>query len=163
MTFSKVWSSAIWEEICMDFDIRTAVLSDGAEIARLNRIAMGYDHPVEETVRNLRRILSKESDRVFVAAMGSAIVGYIHACDYELLYNAPMKNIMGIAVDPAFRRMGIGKALMSAVEDWAEETGACGIRLVSGAERVDAHEFYRRLGFSGEKKQVNFKKYFGQP
>ena len=70
-----------------------------------------------------------------------------------------MKNFMGIAVDPAYHRTGIGKALMAAVEAWARETEASGIRLVSGAERTGAHEFYRHLGFSGEKKQINFKKY----
>ena len=44
------------------------------------------------------------------------------------------------------------------VELWAKDTGAAGIRLVSGAERTDAHEFYRHCGFSGDKRQLNFKK-----
>lgn len=38
------------------------------------------------------------------------------------------------------------------------ETGASGVRLVSGASRTEAHTFYRRMGYGGEKPQLNFKK-----
>ena len=88
------------------------------------------------------------------------MIGYVHANDYDVIYAPPMKNIMGIAVSNRFRKEGVGRALLAAVEAWARETGAWGIRLVSGAERTGAHEFYRHCGYSGEKRQVNFKKYF---
>lgn len=70
-----------------------------------------------------------------------------------------MKNIMGIAVSSDHRRGGVGKALMSAVEKWAAETGAEAIRLNSGKTREGAHAFYRGIGFEGDKEQLNFKKY----
>ncbi|MDO4298340.1 MAG: hypothetical protein Q4C59_07695 [Lachnospiraceae bacterium] len=38
-----------------------------------------------------------------------------------------------------------------------------GVRLVSGASRTGAHEFYRCCGYGGEKEQVNFKKFFNAP
>lgn len=47
---------------------------------------------------------------------------------------------------------------MADVEAWARERGASGLRLVSGETRADAHAFYQRLGFTGIKKQVNFRK-----
>lgn len=37
---------------------------------------------------------------------------------------------------------------------------AKGVRLVSGATRSDAHEFYRHCGYGGDKRQINFKKMF---
>ena len=67
---------------------------------------------------------------------------------------------MGIAVSRKYKRKGIGRALLQQVEHWARETGASGIRLVSGATRTDAHAFYRRCGFEGNKEQINLKKMF---
>ena len=69
-----------------------------------------------------------------------------------------MKNIMGIAVSNDHKRKGIGRALLQQVEQWARDTGAVGIRLVSGASRTEAHTFYRRCGFDGSKEQINLKK-----
>ena len=75
-------------------------------------------------------------------------------------YFEPLKNILGIAVDPHFQRHGIGRALLRAAENWAEQTGAAGVRLVSGGERAGAHSFYRSCGYTCTKKQLNFKKMF---
>lgn len=65
---------------------------------------------------------------------------------------------MGIAVSKQYKRQGVGKALLEAVEEWAKKTGASGVRLVSGETRSGAHAFYRYCGYEGEKRQINFKK-----
>ena len=67
---------------------------------------------------------------------------------------------MGIAVLHSHQKKGIGRALLAAVENWAQKEGAVGVRLVSGAKRTVAHDFYRRCGYGGERQQVNFKKMF---
>lgn len=144
----------------MEYKIREATVSDAREIARLNQTSMGYDYPIEKTTQKLALLLSSGKDKIFVAVADNAVVGYVHANDYDVLYAPAMKNIMGIAVSPAYRRAGIGRALITAVESWARETDAKGIRLVSGAGRTNAHDFYRSLGFGGGKNQINFKKYF---
>lgn len=144
----------------MEFVIREATRKDAEAIADLNRTAMGYDYPTVETEKKLQAVLSSGKDKVFVAVRGNTVIGYIHANDYDLLYFPTMKNIMGIAVDSACRKCGVGKALLSAVETWAKETGTAGIRLVSGAGRKEAHAFYRSCGFSGGREQINFKKVF---
>lgn len=143
----------------MSITIRTAETADALAIARLNRLSLGYDYPEDATRENLCTILQSPSDQVYVAVSGDEVVGYVHACAYQTLYAPPMKNIMGIAVDPTRRREGIGTLLLSAVERWAGETGAAAIRLVSGAGRTDAHSFYRCLGFDQGRDQRNFKKY----
>ena len=140
--------------------IRTAVIADSGDICGLSARELGYSYPAEKTREKLEKLLESASDRVFVAECGGRVVGYIHACDYDVLYAPHMKNIMGIAVSSDHRRMGIGKALISAVEQWAAETGAEGIRLNSGKTREGAHAFYRSIGFKGDKEQLNFKKYF---
>jgi len=144
----------------MKLQIRRARLSDAEALCQLDRQDLGYDYPLEQTRSKLEKILAQETDRVFVAELDGAVVGYVHANDYDALYAPPMKNIMGIAVSAACRKQGIGRALLAAVEAWARESGAAGVRLVSGAARTGAHDFYRRCGYGSEKQQLNFKKLF---
>ena len=69
-------------------------------------------------------------------------------------------TIMGIAVSCDHKRKGIGCALLEKVEEWGRCDGAVGVRLVSGASRAEAHAFYRKCGYSGDKQQLNLKKMF---
>lgn len=140
--------------------IRECLTSDSAAIFELNKNEMGYDYPIEQTERKLRLLLSKPENKIFVAECDEKVIAYVHANDYDVIYAPHMKNIMGIAVCENYKHLGIGKALLTAVEDWAKVSGAAGVRLVSGASRTGAHEFYRRCGYGGDKKQINFKKIF---
>lgn len=140
--------------------LRDAVLEDAPALCRLDRVSMGYEYPEEKTAAQLQKLLGSGRDKILVAEMEGKVVGYLHLVDYDLLYAGPMKNIMGIAVDPEYRRMGIGKALLEAGEEWAKTDGAEGIRLVSGESRVGAHAFYRAVGYEGNKMQLNLKKMF---
>lgn len=142
----------------MNFIIRECKIADGPYIQQLNRRQMGYDFPVRETVRKLEKRLADQSQKIFVAEAGGRVVGYVHLQDYDVLYAPHMKNILGIAVAREYHRHGIGRALLSAAETWAGNTGAAGVRLVSGENRKGAHLFYSRCGYDGGKKQINFKK-----
>ena len=142
------------------FSIREAVASDANAICQLNSTEMGYPFPLDATIGNLSKLLNNPSNKILVAVLDDSVVGYVHANDYDLLYAPHMKNIMGIAVSGEYKRQGIGRALLQQIEHWARETGASGIRLVSGAARADAHNFYRSRGFSGNKEQINLKKMF---
>lgn len=144
----------------MDMMIREAVRSDAQSIWQLNCDGMGYSYPLDSTKENLESLLQSAADKIFVAEMDGSVVGYVHANDYQLLYAPHMKNIMGIAVNKNYRHRGIGSALLRQVEQWARQTGAAGVRLVSGAARTGAHAFYRQCGYSGDKAQLNLKKMF---
>lgn len=144
----------------MDFTIREFQPSDSEGIHRLNTDEMGYEFSLEETAAKLLMLSQSSSDKIFVAVSGNEVVGYIHANDYDLIYAPHIKNIMGIAVAEKYKRNGIGRALLSAVEKWALETNAAGVRLVSGATRTDAHKFYHSCGYGGDKAQVNMSKMF---
>ena len=134
------------EIVFMTVGIRPFEIGDAESICRLNAEEMGYDFPLEQTAKKLTALAGSPKDRIFVAVADSAVVGYVHANNYDLIYAPHMKNIMGIAVAKRYRRRGIGKALLDAVEAWAKRTGA--------------HEFYRRCGYGCEKEQINFKKFF---
>lgn len=143
----------------MNYTIRECRIEDAAAIQKINAEAMGYDYSLEETAEKLSMLLQSDTDKIFVAEVNGVTAGYVHANDYELIYAPSMKNIMGIAVAKQFRRMDIGKALLEKCEQWASETGAKGIRLVSGGTRKEAHDFYRSLGYGQGRTQLNFKKW----
>lgn len=140
--------------------IRDATMDDCPHIHKLNCEEMGYTYSLEYTKDNLVRILTKKTDKVLVATKNGIVIGYIHANDYEVLYAAPMKNIMGIAVSSEYKRQGVGRMLLQGIEEWAKATGAEAVRLVSGATRTGAHKFYRSCGYEENKQQINFKKTF---
>ena len=140
------------------FLIREAMLSDAAAIAVLNREEMGYPASIADTEKRLKKLLADSGHKIFVAEVNGCAVGYLHLCDYDLLYYDALKNIMGIAVAKDCRKQGIGRALLLAGEEWAKQTGAVGVRLVSGSNRVQAHAFYQKCGYIGDKLQRNMKK-----
>ena len=131
--------------------IREALPADAPALARLNRTAMGYDYPEDQTADRLAAILQDSRCKIFMAESAGQVAGYLHLEDYQLLYADSMKNIMGIAVDPNRRRQGLGRALLEAGEAWAREQGAAGVRLVSGESRQGAHAFYRLWAMRGTK------------
>ena len=144
----------------MNFYIREALESDAAAIYELNSIEMGYQYNLEYTVQKLKKLLLSNADKIYVAVSGEIVIGYIHANDYDVLYAPHMKNIMGIAVFSEYKRNGIGRALINQIELWARDTGAVGVRLVSGLARKDAHAFYCSCGYTSGKEQLNLKKFF---
>lgn len=144
----------------MKVKIRLFKPSDAEDLYKINTEEMGYDFSIEETRGKLLALVDSTKDKIYVAIVNNKVVGYIHANDYDVIYAPHMKNIMGIAVLQQYKRHGIGKALLDAVEAWARQTGAYGIRLVSGEIRTGAHEFYRYCGYEDGKRQLNFKKIF---
>ncbi len=138
--------------------VRTARTSDAAAIRRINLIALGYDCPQAETRAQLTLLLGNAHNRLWVAEGAQGVLGYIHAADYDTVYGGCQKNILALAVDPAAQGRGIGRALLLAAEDWARQSGAIGVRLVSGFDRTGAHRFYEACGYRMRKEQKNYVK-----
>lgn len=144
----------------LKINIRECTILDSMDISLLNKNEMGYDYSASDTKEKLKQLLNDSNHKIYVAIAGEQIVGYVHANNYDLLYAPHLKNIMGIAVASDFKKKGIGKMLLNEVEEWAWDTGAYGVRLVSGSTRTGAHAFYRCCGYGGVKDQKNFKKMF---
>ncbi|HVE92089.1 MAG TPA: GNAT family N-acetyltransferase [Actinomycetota bacterium] len=106
------------------------------------------------------RVLSQEGRTVLVAMDGLAIVG---AADLLVVQNlthdlAPWAIIENVAVAPSDRRKGVGRALVDEAVGIARDAGCYKVQLLSFKDRLEAHEFYRSLGF--EDLAVGFRIYF---
>ena len=104
--------------------VREVTIDDYKDIRRLNNNALGYDFPLEKTKNQLEKILTGKGAKIFGAFVDGKLIGYVHIADYECSFSDSLKNIIGIAVDPSYRKQGIGRALLSQAESWARETGA---------------------------------------
>lgn len=138
-----------------EITIRTAEPADAANIAEICGSSLGYECS-EAMVRERISWLDTSREHVFVAVKDGEVIGFIHADIYIPLYFDTLVNILGLAVADGSKRLGAGRKLMEAVEEWAGEIGAAGIRLNSGGSRTDAHAFYRAIGFGDEKTQIRF-------
>ncbi|MNZ90579.1 putative acetyltransferase [compost metagenome] len=70
----------------------------------------------------------------------------------------PFMVIENVVVSSRARRQGVGKKLMLAIEEIAQEKDCFYIILVSGEKRKEAHIFYESLGYRDEKVE-GYRKY----
>jgi GNAT superfamily N-acetyltransferase len=56
-------------------------------------------------------------------------------------------SVDDVFVHPAYRNVGIGRALIASVEGWARRKGANGVSLQVAAANVRGRKFYEDLGF----------------
>lgn len=140
--------------------IREAKVVDYKSICLLNQEGFNISVSQETTHQRIIEILKMPTDKIFVAEVDNKLVGYIHVSSYECTYYESLKSIVGLIVDKQFQRKGIARSLLETAEEWAKKQCAKGIWLVSGYDRVGAHEFYINSGYAMRKEQKNFIKWF---
>jgi GNAT superfamily N-acetyltransferase len=69
--------------------------------------------------------------------------------------------VENLIVLPGARGQGLGAALMAGVEQVARAARCTKLMLLSTRSRTEAHEFFLRLGFDGERKR-GFVKYLNR-
>ncbi|WP_205314707.1 hypothetical protein [Ruminiclostridium herbifermentans] len=72
--------------------IRPATEKDSHYICKINKNSFGYDYPEEKTKERLKYIISRQTDKIWVACEDDLVVGYIHGADYECTYSESLKN-----------------------------------------------------------------------
>lgn len=142
----------------MTIKIRRCMISDAHRIYELSMQELGYKFSEAQVESNVRRLIGLPTSLILVAESGNEVVGFIHACTHEPVYAPPMVNILGLAVDPMFRKQGLGRKLVEAVEDWGRENGAAGIRVNSGDNMDSGLRFYKALGYNYVRTQYKFRK-----
>jgi len=131
---------------------RLATLDDASAIARLSA-QLGYPADSDEVGRFLTHLLPDPVHVVFVAEFNGALCGWVHVFLSRRLFMLPFAELGGIVVDEAFRRLGIGAALLTSAEAWAAGVGCILFRIRSNALRTKSHAFYERMGYIASKSQ----------
>lgn len=63
-----------------------------------------------------------------------------------------------VAVEPALRQRGFGRAIMNAAEDWLRQAGIAKVQLMVRPENESVQAFYESIGY-GEQERVVYAKW----
>ena len=137
--------------------VRTATAADAARLAELSGI-LGYPVASSNLAPRLERLLTRTENTLFVAEAESGVVGWVHGAEQELLESGRRCEILGLVVDPAYRSQGVGRRLVTAVEQWAANRGLEQMAVRSNVTRAESHPFYQRLGYTRAKTQHAYRK-----
>ena len=136
--------------------LRNITIFDAQEIQSISNFELGYDVNLDIVKKQIRRLTNDNKHNIIIGFENEQtrkIIGFVHAELYESLYMDTGLNILGLAVDSNFQGQGIGKKLMSAIEDYALKNNISYIRLNSNVRRIDAHKFYESIGYVCDKTQ----------
>jgi ribosomal protein S18 acetylase RimI-like enzyme len=114
----------------------------------------------EEYARTLDQIQSTPGRRLLVIEENGIAAGMIDLLIMSnLSYNTrPWALIEALVIDSRRRREGLGKKLVEYALSSAREAGCYKIELTSNKVRLEAHAFYRSLGF--QDMALGFRIYF---
>ena len=142
--------------------LRNLLLTDVESLSRINEQALGYSFSTEKTAQQLVKLI-QDSHHFFIGfedVKSHQLLGYVHAEVYQSLYSDPGFNVLALAVLPDQQGKGIGKTLLQELEKEAKRRGYAFIRLNSADYRTEAHAFYEHVGYSSDKLQKRFIKFF---
>jgi ribosomal-protein-alanine N-acetyltransferase len=125
-----------------EYDVTLATANDAAEISSLSRDAIEHGLPWRWTRYRIARSIADASVNVVVAREQGHLLGFA-----IMKYGEDEAHVLLLAVQPAYRRKGVGSALMSWLEATARVAGINLIRLEARACNDAARSFYRSHGF----------------
>ena len=128
--------------------IREPRASDAAAIASL-LVELGHPARPEEIPERLNELaLDGKVSAAWVAELEGQAVGLATTRKFPAIHqSAPVAWLTVLVVAERVRGRGIGQQLVRLAEDWAQKQGASKLALTSALHRVEAHEFYKRLGY----------------
>lgn len=134
--------------------VREARSGDGSLLSPL-MTTLGYPSTPEAIEARLKNIIAHPDFCTFVYEEQGELLGMI-GCHMSLAYHTDDLHIRVISfvVDSTHQGKGIGRRLMSEVEEWGRTRGVKNLVLNSGnrEERAVAHHVYEKLGFRGTAK-----------
>lgn len=100
----------------------------------------------------LRNALQRKDVAAFIAFVDNRPAGYLVLSDStrSLLVDSPCVSIDMLYVDPEYRRLGVGRALLASASRYADRQGAEHLASLVPAQDRDANRFFARLGFVPE-------------
>ncbi len=111
------------------------------------------------SLAEVERKLERDPELFLVAEDGDSpprLVGVVMGS-----YDGRRGWIFRLAVDPARRRQGIGRALVEELERRYQAMGVLAIRLFTVTDNEEARAFWERLGYRGFEEVVLFSKQLG--
>jgi ribosomal-protein-alanine N-acetyltransferase len=126
-----------------DIKIRPMLNRDIISVVEIDR--KSYSHPwgVNEFFREINY---NKFGRYFVAEFNKKIIGYIGSW-----FLGDLIHVTTVAVDPEYRRKGVGEKLMNFIIDMGKNENFKKVVLEVRVSNIVAQKLYEKLGFKIEK------------
>jgi len=111
----------------------------------------GYSAIESATLEWLEALLESPNHQVFVAIADGSVAGWAVAEKRITLGSGVFSEMTALVVSSSYRREGIGKVLVNAVEEWSTNLGLSRLVVRSNVTRLESHEFYPAIGFERTK------------
>jgi aminoglycoside 6'-N-acetyltransferase I len=145
----------------MAVEVRRARIQDRDEHARM-RALLWPDEDAAELADELEQFLSDPKQVAFVAERETGgLCGFAEASVRPFANSndeAPCAFLEGWWVDEDARRLGVGRLLVAAVEDWAREHGFTELGSDALLDNTLGHAAHRALGFEERERVIYFRK-----
>ena len=116
-----------------------------SDLQRLYKIDQSCFAPgISYSKRELEGFIHHRDSKTWVAEEGKEIVGFLIADRHPTML---LGHIITLDVVEAWRRRGVGSALMDAVEEWARKRRFISISLETAEDNLTAQAFYERRGY----------------
>lgn len=125
-------------------------------------IALWPDCVFEEEYEYYKKLLGSETNLCFLARDKETYIAFIQLAlrneHVEGTSSSPVGYVEGIYVKPEYQKLGIGRQLIAAGEDWARQKGC--VEFASDAELSNAIsiDFHKKAGFEEVNRIVCFVK-----
>lgn len=133
-----------------DIRIRSAHRSDEAALTELDRRTWAPDNAITRMPEEGSAFFDHWHlpEQFLVAERESRLIGFVRVVQpVPVDSGAHVRQIQGLAVDPAERRRGLGRALLDAAFDDARRQGARRITLRVLSTNTNARRLYESMGF----------------
>jgi ribosomal-protein-alanine N-acetyltransferase len=108
----------------------------------------------------MRRFATAKKARVAIAEGSDGLAGFgilhIESMELENGKSGRAAYVMTLDVDPGYRRVGLGRRLMAAMEAQAQADGCAEMVLHVFTGNVEAIRFYERVGFNRSHRAEGF-------
>ncbi|MCX7010910.1 MAG: GNAT family N-acetyltransferase [Kiritimatiellaeota bacterium] len=133
--------------------VRRARLRDLDGLVALYRELRPHDPVLSrlQVTRVLKRLLANNNTRLVVCEVGEILAAtcMLGVVPSLAVGGRPFGIIKHVVTLPDFRRLGLARAVLEFALKLAWKRGCYKVMLLSGAQRPEAHQLYRAVGFRG--------------
>jgi N-acetylglutamate synthase-like GNAT family acetyltransferase len=148
------------------FTIGEATSAQAVEISSLYQLLTNSED-VRVLPERIEEIAADKHNYLYVAVLENQILGtaLVSICLDAMYGFQPFAVIENIIVNPKNRKAGIGSALLNHIQAIALSFDCSKIFLLSANSRIEAHDLFKKHGFSASSKQgfVKYRHAFNRP
>lgn len=117
--------------------------------------------PDADSLEEITQLLEDSETEIFVAENDGELVGFVEASLRKYAdgcESSPVGYLEGWYVRPEYRKHGVGRKLVEAVEDWAREMGCTEMASDTELHNLLSQQAHAKLGFEEVERIVQFRK-----